>query len=76
LFRVFHEVPDWHCQNLGEKSAVCPRQRSLGRRVPVDAGEAPMLVASCFVSQPRKILQLVQTAGEGSERGFLEVFQG
>ena len=34
-----------------------------------------MLVVSAFVPQAREIFQSVQTAGYGSQRGFLQVFQ-
>jgi hypothetical protein len=34
-----------------------------------------VLVVSLFTPQPREILELVQTAGEGSERSFLQIFK-
>jgi hypothetical protein len=34
-----------------------------------------MFVASTFIPQSGKIFQLVQTANEGSQRGFLEVLE-
>ena len=34
-----------------------------------------MLVVSLFAPQSRKIFQFVQAAGEGSERGFLQIFK-
>jgi hypothetical protein len=34
-----------------------------------------MFVASLFIPQSSEIFQLVQTAGEGSERGFVEILE-
>jgi len=54
---------------------VRSRQRFLRRQVSVDAGKPPVEVASLFVPQSRKILQAVQTATKGSERGFLQILE-
>lgn len=51
------------------------RQSFPSRQVAVNAGQAPVLVASALVPQSSKIFQLGQTADEGSQRGFLEVFE-
>jgi len=51
------------------------RQSFPSCQVAVNAGQTPVLVASALVAQSSKIFQLGETADEGSERGFLEIFE-
>jgi hypothetical protein len=50
------------------------RQRFPGCRIAVNPRQSPVLVTPAL-PQSRKIFQLVQAAGEGSERGFVQVFE-
>jgi len=50
------------------------RQSFPSCQVAINAGQAPVLVASALVPQSGKIFQLGETADKGSQRGFLEVF--